>query len=63
MVAVRTGEVGPAMLELAREAACGLIVMGIDRRQPLSQVLFGSTVHHTLQHAPCPVLTVRPNTM
>jgi nucleotide-binding universal stress UspA family protein len=35
-----------------------VIVMGVDGRNALDLMLFGSTSHHVIRKAPCPVLTI-----
>ena len=47
-----------AIVDLAREIAAGLIVMGTRGQSGLSHVLLGSVAERTLRRAPCPVLTV-----
>ncbi len=45
--------------EAAREANADLIAMGTHGRSGLRHLLLGSTAQRVVQHAPCPVLTVR----
>lgn len=45
--------------ETAREAGADLIAMGTHGRSGLRHLLLGSTAQRVVQHAPCPVLTVR----
>jgi nucleotide-binding universal stress UspA family protein len=45
--------------EEAREAGVDLIAMGTHGRSGLRRFLLGSTAERVVQHAPCPVLTVR----
>jgi len=49
------------VVDQARERRCDLIVMGTHGRSGLAHVLLGSVAERVLQHAPCPVLTVRPH--
>jgi len=50
----------PQAIELAaREGELDLIAMGTHGRSFLPHVLLGSTAERVVQHAPCPVLTVR----
>jgi nucleotide-binding universal stress UspA family protein len=44
----------------AREHEVDLIVMGTHGRSGLSHALLGSIAENVVRHAPCPVLTVRP---
>jgi nucleotide-binding universal stress UspA family protein len=48
------------ILRLAREKEVDLIVLGVHGRNPVDLTLFGSTTHHVVREATCPVLTVRP---
>jgi nucleotide-binding universal stress UspA family protein len=57
---VCTGKAHAAILRVAEEQACDLIVMGVHGRRALGRLLFGSTARHVVRGAPCPVLTVRP---
>jgi nucleotide-binding universal stress UspA family protein len=47
------------ILHLAHEVAADLVVMGVQGRSAADLLLFGSTAHHVVRAAPCPVLTVR----
>lgn len=47
-----------AIVERARLASAGLIVMGSHPRHGLTHVLLGSVAEKVVQHAPCPVLVV-----
>jgi nucleotide-binding universal stress UspA family protein len=53
------GEPAPAIVRLASELKCGLIVLGTHGRRGLARLLMGSVAEHVLRKAPCPVLTVR----
>jgi nucleotide-binding universal stress UspA family protein len=57
---VPCGLPGPSILDVAREHAVDLIVMGTHGRTGLMHLLLGSVAEYLLRHAPCPVLTVRP---
>jgi nucleotide-binding universal stress UspA family protein len=53
---------GRAYTEVLRQAAehqADLIVMGVHGRSSVEQFLFGSTAHHVVRAAACPVLIVR----
>jgi nucleotide-binding universal stress UspA family protein len=45
--------------EAARNANVDLIAMGTHGRTGLRHLLLGSTAERVVQHAPCPVLTIR----
>jgi nucleotide-binding universal stress UspA family protein len=47
------------ILHLAHEMAADLVVLGVQGRSAADLLLFGSTAHHLVRTAPCPVLTVR----
>ncbi len=53
------GETAPAILQVAKDAHCDLIVMGTHGRTGLSRLLMGSVAEEVLRKAPCPVLSVR----
>ena len=56
-----TEEVGrshTAIVERARAAGAGLIVMGSHGRRGLSHLLLGSVAEKVVEHAGCPVLVV-----
>ena len=53
---------GRAYAEIVRQAAgrqSDLIVMGVRGRGAIDRLLFGSTTHHVIRSAACPVLIVR----
>ncbi len=52
------GDPAAAVLAVARERACDLIVMGTHGRTGLRRLLMGSVAEQVLRGAPCPVLTV-----
>ena len=56
---LHAGPPGPVICWLAQENGCDLIVMGTHGRTGLKNLLFGSTAEYVLQHARCPVLTIR----
>lgn len=47
------------ILRVAAEEEIEMVVMGVHGRNALDRLLFGSTAHHVVRQAPCPVLTVR----
>lgn len=48
---------------MADEEGCRLIVIGTHGRTGLSHLLIGSTAERVVQHAPCPVLSVKPRVL
>lgn len=57
-VVVRKGKAGREILQYARDVHAELIVMGVSGRGAIDRALLGSTAHHVLRDAPCPVLVV-----
>ena len=47
------------IVDVARDEASDLIVMGVAGRNPMDVTVFGSTTNHVVRMASCPVLTVR----
>lgn len=47
------------ILRLAEERHIGVIVMGVHGHAALDTLIFGSTTHHIVRRATCPVLTLR----
>lgn len=56
---MHAGPPGPVICWLAQENDCDLIIMGTHGRTGLKHLLLGSTAEYVLQHARCPVLSVR----
>lgn len=56
---VSTGKPYREILRLAAERDSELIVMGVQGRSAADLLLFGSTTHHIVCQATCPVLTLR----
>lgn len=54
-----TGKPYREILRVAREQDAHLIVMGVHGRSPIDLMFFGSTTHHVVRSATCPVLTLR----
>jgi nucleotide-binding universal stress UspA family protein len=52
-------EPASAILDVARQAGCDLIVMGTHGRTGLSRLLMGSVAEKVVRHAQCPVLTLK----
>jgi nucleotide-binding universal stress UspA family protein len=53
------GDTVTAILQIAREQHCDLIVLGTHGRTGLSRVLLGSVAEKVLRKADCPVLVVK----
>jgi nucleotide-binding universal stress UspA family protein len=56
---LHTGKPGPEILDVAGSHAADLIVLGVAGRGAVDMAWFGSTTHHVVRHATCPVLTLR----
>jgi nucleotide-binding universal stress UspA family protein len=52
------GRPGREVLRLAEEKQADLVVMGVRGRNPVDLALVGSTTHHVVRGARCPVLVV-----
>ena len=50
------------IVRLAAEERADMIVMGTQGRTGLDRLLLGSVAERVIRRAPCPVLTVRPDT-
>lgn len=57
--AVVFGKPWRQVLRCAADDAADLIVMGVNGRGAVDLMLFGSTTHHVVREATCPVLTIR----
>ena len=57
---VVTGKWYREILRLADEQTADLIVMGVHGHNAMERMFLGSTTHHVVRRAPCPVLTIRP---
>ncbi|MCA3266502.1 MAG: universal stress protein, partial [Azospirillum sp.] len=53
---VPTIQAGPHTLAEARNAGCGLLIMGAYTHSRLRQLVFGGVTRHVLQNADLPVL-------
>jgi nucleotide-binding universal stress UspA family protein len=47
------------ILKVAKDEDVELIVMGVQGKGALTRLVFGSTTHHVIREAGCPVLTLR----
>lgn len=54
-------DIAQAVLEVARETAAALIVVGVRHRSPVGKALMGSVGQRILLDARCPVLAVKPD--
>jgi nucleotide-binding universal stress UspA family protein len=54
------GRAYPQILSRATAEKMDLIVMGVHSGRPMNDLFFGSTTHHVVRGADCPVLVVRP---
>ena len=61
-VVVRVGLPWEEIVRLAAEERADMIVMGTRGRTGLDRLLLGSVAERVIRRAPCPVLTVRPDT-
>lgn len=57
---LHSGEAGKVICWVAQQESIDLIIMGTHGRTGLAHMLFGSAAEFVLQHARCPVLTIRP---
>lgn len=60
VIAVKEGQTFDQIIGYAKSHDIDLIVMGTHGRSGLAHMLLGSVAERVVQHAPCPVLTVRP---
>lgn len=58
-VQILTGSAWSEICRYAKEKQIDLIVMATHGRTGLSRLFIGSTAERVVQHAPCPVLTVK----
>lgn len=56
---VMFGRAYRVILQVAEEVNADVIVMGVHGKGALNRRLFGSTTHHVIREARCPVLTLR----
>lgn len=56
---IRKGHPRDVILEVAKEVAADVVVMGTHGRRRVSQVFIGSVAEHVVRHAPVPVLVIR----
>lgn len=58
---VKTGVPWREVVGAVEEEHADMIVMGTQGRTGLERLLIGSVAERVVRHAPCPVLTVRPD--
>ena len=56
---VTRGRAHREILRVAKGEGVELIVMGVQGKGALTRLVFGSTTHHVIREAGCPVLTIR----
>lgn len=56
---IRKGHPRDVILDVAKEAAADVIVMGTHGRRSVPHLFIGSVAEHVVRHAPVPVLVVR----
>lgn len=61
VLAVRQGRPREAIVLYAEEHKMDLVVIGSHGRSGVGRFLMGSVAERVVRHAPCPVLTVRPD--
>ncbi|MFO7645757.1 MAG: universal stress protein [Desulfosarcina sp.] len=52
-------EPGEELVQLAKQNAIDLIIVGIRKHSKMGKLLFGSNAQYIILEAPCPVLTVK----
>ncbi|WP_025686569.1 universal stress protein [Paenibacillus maysiensis] len=53
------GDPASVICKSAEQEQVDLIIMGTRGKGLVSEIILGSVSHHVIQHAPCPVLTVK----
>lgn len=56
---IQARDVGPAIIEVARQNSIELIVMGMNYKKRFGSFTMGNAVPHVLEEAPCRVLICR----
>lgn len=56
---IQARDVGPAIIEMARQHEMDLIIMGMNYKKRFGTFTLGSAVPHVLEEAPCRVLICR----
>jgi len=60
---VKSGDVWPVLSQLISEKEINLVVVGTRGRTGLRKLILGSVAENIFRQAPCPVLTVGPNSV
>jgi nucleotide-binding universal stress UspA family protein len=60
-IVIREASARPAIVDVALELNCQMIVMGTHGRSGLEHLLMGSVAEYVVRHSRVPVLTVRGN--
>jgi universal stress protein A len=60
-IVIREASARPAIVDVALEMNCQMIVMGTHGRSGLEHLLMGSVAEYVVRHSKVPVLTVRGN--
>lgn len=56
---IQAREVGPAIIEVARQNSVDMIIMGITYKKRFGSFTMGNAVPHVLEESPCRVLICR----
>jgi nucleotide-binding universal stress UspA family protein len=59
-IVIRHGAASSMIVEAARELKADLVVMSTHGRTGLRHIMMGSVAETVVRHAPCPVLTMKP---
>ncbi|RUT28105.1 universal stress protein [Paenibacillus zeisoli] len=59
LVMTKHGDPASLICAAAEEVGADIIIMGTRGMNLVSEILLGSVSHHVIQHAPCPVMTVK----
>ena len=57
---VEMGYAPEAIVNVAKDHGCGLIVMGTHGRRGIDRIVFGSVAEKVVKSSPLPVLTIHP---
>ncbi|WP_433943561.1 universal stress protein [Paenibacillus sp. SN-8-1] len=58
-VMTKHGDPASLICTVAEQVGADIIIMGTRGINLVSEMLLGSVSHHVIQHAPCPVMTVK----